>query len=80
MFVHRSAAVQAALVAGTRTNRARQAQIRRTVNAALREAGRSMTDPSDAEQVRDYEAEEREALAAQRKRDDDVVEQQRQRE
>jgi len=86
--------VQAALVAGTRTNRARRAQIRRTVNAALRESaeethggllrywGDDVTDPEESEQdtTRDYAAEEAEALAAQRQREADAVEQQRQRE
>jgi hypothetical protein len=45
MLIRRSAAVYAALAAGTRTRRAQQVQIRRATNAAIREANRrGLTD------------------------------------
>lgn len=81
MFVRRSAAVHAALVAGTRTRRQRDAQIRRAVNASLREAAtgvRMATPVGDSE--RDIAAEEAEALAAQAAREAELIEQQRRRE
>lgn len=49
MIIRRSFAVQAALVAGTRTRRQQQAQIRRAANAALREAAREVRMPDRAD-------------------------------
>lgn len=79
MYVRRAAAVQAVLVGLTRTRRKQREQMRRYLNAAVREETVKMTDAL-GDPDRDYSAEESEALATQAERDKQAVEDQRARE
>lgn len=79
MYVRRAAAVQVVLVGLTRTRRKQQEQMRRYLNAAIREETVKMTDAL-GDPDRDYSAEESEALATQAERDKQAVEDQRARE
>lgn len=82
----------AALYPGTRTSISRAELARRYSSALTQEARRELAigvltgvlkvadQPPDGDQGRDVAAEEREALAAQAKRDDELVRRQRERE